>query len=117
MSTGGRSIERLAPHRKLPKLIKMSNGLIVPVPMRTTPHANDFKARAEARENAPGLSARLAAAFEPLPGTTPVPFATNTGCKWPADGRDGKGLLCCGEPRLDGRSYCRTHRDLSVSRS
>lgn len=54
-----------------------------------------------------------AAAFEPLPGTTPIPFADNTGCKWPVDGRDGKGLLCCGTDRPAGKPYCEEHRRLS----
>lgn len=52
-------------------------------------------------------------AFLPIPGTTPVPALTTNGCKWAVDGLHGKGLLWCGEPRLDGRPWCASHQRLA----
>lgn len=53
--------------------------------------------------------ARYAAAFTPLPGSTPVSLADNRGCKWPV-GEDP--FLFCGLMTETGR-YCPTHEQMS----
>lgn len=96
-------------------LMKAANGLLVPIPMRgpNNPHRNDFKGRAEQRAASPGIEIRREFAFDPLPDTPPVPFLTNTGCRWPVDGVNGPGLMVCGADKDFERPYCDAHRHLS----
>lgn len=51
--------------------------------------------------------------FEPLEGCAPVPFGAS-GCKWPVGGV-GADLVCCGQRKVDGRSYCRDHLQASLA--
>ncbi len=78
-------------------------------------HAGNIANKAESRKSDPGMAVTIsrAAAFEPLPGIDPVPFTSNTGCKWSVDGVDGPGLICCGAPRELSQPYCETHRRLA----
>ena len=49
-----------------------------------------------------------ASAWQPLPGTTPVPLADRTGCAWPTDSPDGRTLFC-NAPTDDKHSWCARH--------
>lgn len=49
-----------------------------------------------------------ARAWQPLPGTTPVPLADRTGCAWPTDSPDGRTLFC-NAPLHDKHSWCERH--------
>lgn len=60
----------------------------------------------------PEPMARYAAAFAPLPGSTPVALADNKGCKWPV-GEDP--FVFCGLPSVTGR-YCPDHERMSGTR-
>lgn len=57
-------------------------------------------------------------AFEPLPGSSPVPIVDNkAGCRWPLS--DGGGVMdiathYCDLKRSPGSSYCPTHRAISA---
>jgi hypothetical protein len=53
-----------------------------------------------------------ASAWDALPGSTPVPLAELTGCKWPI-GQEAP-YLFCGEAHAPGRSYCPQHQELST---
>lgn len=63
--------------------------------------------------SAPVLVISRAAAFEPIPGIEPAPFTTNTGCRWPVDGLEGRGLLVCGATKEPEHVYCAAHRHLA----
>lgn len=52
-------------------------------------------------------------AWDPLPGSTPVSFADNTGCKWPCGPSP---FLFCNEPRAGQAPYCEHHATISKSR-
>jgi hypothetical protein len=67
-----------------------------------------LKARNVPAENRPSFVIDRANAFDPLPGTTPVPYGS-PGCKFSVDGLHGRGLLWCGRPREDDRPYCSDH--------
>ncbi|GGA64778.1 GcrA family cell cycle regulator [Pelagibacterium lentulum] len=52
-------------------------------------------------------------AWEPLPGTNPVPLEDVTGCRWPL-GEIRDGTFCmCNAPKVEGSSYCATHKRAS----
>lgn len=74
----------------------------------------DFRARAEQRAASQGVVIRRENAFDPIPGTTPVPYGSH-GCKWSVDGIHGPGMLWCGQSRDGDPSYCGAHRLLSIS--
>lgn len=111
-----------APRKRARTLHKNSSGLIVGKPFLdpSRPRVQTPGGRAallrEMAANPPAMiAADRASAFEPLPGTMPVPLVANTGCKWPVDGLHGKGLLCCGEPYETTGPYCRHHRILAAA--
>lgn len=63
----------------------------------------------------PGDTRRLhGEAWQPLPGTTPVPLAElETGmCKWPVT--EGSPFLFCGAATAEGKPYCAHHHALAV---
>ncbi|AMS41195.1 GcrA family cell cycle regulator [Aminobacter aminovorans] len=107
------------PRKPTPKrdkvLRRSAAGSVEVAPMRgpNNPHPYDFKARAEQRATSPGVVVATKDAFDPIPGIPPVHFAVNTGCKWPVDGIEGKGLLCCGADKEPERTYCGPHQRLS----
>lgn len=76
--------------------------------------AANIATRVEGRTEAAGLPVTIsrAAAFDPLPGFEPIPFAANSGCKWPVDGLEGPGLMVCGAER-SGRHYCADHHRIA----
>lgn len=80
-------------------------------------HAGNIANKAESRKSDPGISITIirAAAFDPLPDLTPVPFADNHGCRWPVDGFDGPGLLACGAGKEPEHVYCAAHRRLAYA--
>lgn len=84
------------------------------VDARQNVHAGNIANKAESRKVDLELSEVMTrtVAFSPLAGINPVPFAKNSGCRWPVDGADGPGLLVCGAPR-DGRNYCARHNRLA----
>ncbi len=47
-----------------------------------------------------------------LPGTTPVDFGRQTGCKWPL-GDGSTSYLFCNEACAEGSPYCPTHRAIA----
>lgn len=51
-------------------------------------------------------------AFEPLPGSTPLPIMDrpSRGCKWPVGGEGADMLVCC-ELRVDDGPYCAHHAE------
>ena len=51
-------------------------------------------------------------AWEPLPGSKPVPLMERTGCAWSVS--DGSTHLFCNEPTADG-PYCPTHKRRAYS--
>ncbi|MBE1208144.1 GcrA family cell cycle regulator [Aminobacter carboxidus] len=115
----GKAPAKGTPRATAPKrdkvLRKSAAGTVEAAPMRgpNNPHPFDFKARAEQRAASPGVVIATKNAFDPIPGVLPVHFAVNTGCKWPVDGIEGKGLLCCGADKEPERSYCGAHQRLS----
>lgn len=72
--------------------------------------------KAESRLADPGIPLTIsrAAAFDPLPDTTPAAFGS-PGCKWPVDGLEGRGLLWCGCDRQGHATYCPAHRRLAFT--
>ena len=75
-------------------------------------HAGNIVNKAESRKVDPVLRISRAAAFDPLPGTEPVPYGSS-GCKFPVDGLDGQGLLWCGADRGRHPIYCSGHQRLA----
>ncbi len=70
----------------------------------------------ESRKVDPGVPITIsrAAAFDPLPDTTPVPYGSG-GCKFPVDGWEGRGHLWCGADKDPLHSYCPAHRRLAFT--
>lgn len=80
--------------------------------------ASAVRAKQVPPDDRPEIKITSAAAFDPIPGTTPVAYGS-PGCKWPVDGVDGRGLLACGQSRdfskREDEPYCRSHVRLAYS--
>lgn len=61
----------------------------------------------------PDVAALRSRAWEPLPGSSPVPVEMRTGCSWPV----GSPVQMCNEPRMSSlHVYCDVHDTMSKPR-
>lgn len=103
---------------KLKAKARREATVAVPRPKAAGPSATNIAVRLQHRAEAPGIVLRREFAFDPIPGTTPVPFGS-AGCKWAVDGTNGRGMLWCGSTRdtteRADEPYCRSHAALAYS--
>ncbi|MAN77799.1 MAG: hypothetical protein CML24_11550 [Rhizobiales bacterium] len=76
-------------------------------------HTRQPSSPLRANPDSEGVKLLAADVWKPLPGTNPVRLDEVEGCRWPL-GEIREGTFCmCNAPKVEGSSYCPTHKRVS----
>jgi hypothetical protein len=79
-------------------------------------HTRQTSSPLRANPDSDGVKLLAANVWKPLPGTNPVPLEQVDGCRWPLGETRDDTFCMCNAPKVEGSSYCPTHKRASEPR-